>query len=129
MRALVRVWCGLFVAIVLSVGILNVPRVAGAQTDDPTTAELNGAALPDATARAAAPGAFQAVTVGGGWTAFSFGGVGSQTQLNYTSSGAVTIQVTDDFCPGDRFGVSVDGRSIGTTPLVSIAECVAVGAE
>lgn len=65
-----------------------------------------------------------AITVDGGWQAFSWTGSGepldSQGAFTFDAPSAVRLKVTDAYCAGDRFRVFDAGVHIGETPSVPV---------
>ncbi|HEY0522128.1 MAG TPA: PEP-CTERM sorting domain-containing protein, partial [Stellaceae bacterium] len=57
------------------------------------------------------------LTAGGGWASFSFGGVGSSWDQDFTFSGPATLKVTDAFLSGDQFAVYDHGVLLGNTSV------------
>lgn len=59
------------------------------------------------------------LTLDGGWTEFSFEGVGSSWSESFTFSilGDAWLAVTDAFLSGDRFEFFVNGVSVGLTSM------------
>ena len=65
-----------------------------------------------------------AITVGGGWTRFDFGDVGSTAgPFTFTSAGPTVLKITDAFCAGDRFRVFDNGQLLGDTSAVFLTLC------
>lgn len=65
-----------------------------------------------------------ALTVGGGWTGFEFGEVGSTAgPFTFTTAGPVVLKVTDAYCAGDRFRVYDNGQLLGDTSYSWMSLC------
>lgn len=76
------------------------------------------AALPVAALLAAVPASATTVlSVGGGWSGFSFGGVGSSwsDDFSFTLAGSAELRVTDAFLSGDQFTVTINGVDYNTS--------------
>ena len=96
------------------------------------TFDLNGAL-------SGTTGSDPAITVGADWfagetapPAFFWLGSGavfnSEGPFTFTSTTPVTVDVTDDFCPGDRFRIYDFGVAIGDTTAVPVGvDCTEVG--
>ena len=72
------------------------------------------------------------LTVDGGWSSYFFGGAGSAWSDDYTvtvvGAGAM-LKVTDSFCIGDIFSVSVDGGAGMSTSAIAAGSCGGAGDE
>jgi hypothetical protein len=76
------------------------------------------AALPAAALLVAMPASATTVlSVGGGWSGFSFGGVGSSwsDDFSFTLTGTAELRVTDAFLSGDQFKVTLNGVDYNTS--------------
>jgi hypothetical protein len=59
-----------------------------------------------------------------GWVNFTWDESGIAGPFDYTTEGAVYLDVTDSFCRGDQFSISDNGVEIGTTTSVPLdPEC------
>jgi hypothetical protein len=72
---------------------------------------------------AASPAAAAPVTVGAGWTSFSWVATEPTGPFEFSSARPVVLQVTDAFCRGDRFELRDGGTVVGTTPSVPVFGC------
>ncbi|MCW5853876.1 MAG: hypothetical protein KIT87_27660, partial [Anaerolineae bacterium] len=65
-----------------------------------------------------------ALTVGGGWTGFEFGDVGTTAgPIAFTSASPIVLKVTDAYCAGDRFRIYDNGQLLGDTSSNPLAWC------